>query len=124
MATVLKDIHCRGVYTLGDDDDAGDVCVKDVTRSSTINSILMLSGFTVDDSVDQALWFRHVAIDAIQGTPQSVQEHCNVRNNFGYFYRATPMVSSQGVKFPGPWSSHCGSTKVECVLHDSLYLYY
>lgn len=113
MATVLKDIHCRGLYSSGSNSDSGDVCIKDVTRSSTINSILMISGLTVDESIDKNLWFRHVKRDAIQGVPGSVQEHCNVRNNLAYLSRPKTETISN-IVYPGPWNSPCGNTKSAC----------
>jgi hypothetical protein len=114
MATVLADIHCRGLYTLGNDQDAGDVCIKDVTRSSTINSILTISGLTVDQTVDQRLWFRHVRRDSIQGKGnKNEQTHCAARNGLAYF-RRDRSLNNRGIVYPGPWNAPCGSTKREC----------
>ena len=109
----MQDIHCRGLYTEGSSSNAGDVCIKDVTRSSTINSILMISGLTVDSSINENMWFRHVSTDAIQGEPQSVQKHCNVRNGLAYFSRSKT-TTINGKVFPGPWNAPCGSTKSAC----------
>ena len=60
------------------------------------------------------LWFRHCRKDAIQGTPQQDQFHCNCRNNFGHHVASSSESLFQGAVTYPAFTSPCGQTRDIC----------
>lgn len=96
MQTILANVHMRGL------DQEKDCGVKDVTRSSTVNSALTIAGVSFDSHVPTERYFRHVP-----------EQHCNIRQNYALHENSPCKLDCETTCAGTSWSSQVTSLVVE-----------